>query len=188
MPRLLPTAAAFLLAALATQAAPARAQAAVHRCVGPDGTSIYSDRGCAGFDAAERPAPGEQPSPSTRAALQRGCARRPHQLAARLQAALASQDVNRVASVYDWAGKSTWEAQGIMERLHTLARDAVTTVVLEGSENAVAGPGIGAAVGGARVPERPERVRIERLPTPANTARYVHMALMERAGCWWVHF
>jgi hypothetical protein len=54
-----------------------------------------------------------------------GCARSPDQLQLLLRGAIALHDVNKIASVYNWAGMSTASAPGILTRLESLGHSPV---------------------------------------------------------------
>ena len=48
------------------------------------------------------------------------CVRSPTQLAIELRAGWGDRDVNRIAALYDWAGRGTAEAASVMSRLQSL--------------------------------------------------------------------
>lgn len=126
MPRPLPACAvlplpALLLAlalALALSAAPAQSQ--IRRCVGADGTHLYTDRACADLDASERlPRPGD--AGAFDRPIRRDCSRRLQDLVFELTAAIDARDVNRLAGVYHWPGTSSRGGYAIMSRLDAIA-------------------------------------------------------------------
>ncbi|MFC4727637.1 hypothetical protein [Coralloluteibacterium thermophilus] len=161
---------------------------AIHRCAGPDGVTIYSDRSCSALGAVELRAPATaadagtaRTRPDGRSAPP-GCARRPNQLAAQLRAALDSGDVNRVAGLYDWTGTGQRDAERLMHRLSILARDTIGSVGLEDA----AGLPLDPRQGDAATP--PAGIRIDRVPTPLFRDPVQRFRLVQRAGCWWVRF
>jgi hypothetical protein len=122
----------------------------VSRCASDDGAAIYTDGSCRavgarpvpmsanllrglaregvlGGDTNFRPTgtPQRAGGPgSTTARHQLGdaaCPRTPAELASRLRASLGDGQVNRLASLYDWSGKSAREAQPILARLERMS-------------------------------------------------------------------
>jgi hypothetical protein len=152
MNRLLPcTAALALLGASVPAATPALASSSLQRCIGSDGTEVYTDRACGRLGASAIPLPAgllgriardeaaerrRDPlaatvdaslpldagtAPAARRSPASGCAKSPAQLAADLRGALALGDVNRVAESYHWAGMSAKAGRHVMDRLQRLA-------------------------------------------------------------------
>ena len=147
---------AALVISAATAAPPdatdASSGAGIQRCEATDGTAVYTDKGCAPFDAHPTPMPGElltriamadtssfsarelspavyrdASEPMPEPALGRrpaadGCARSPRQLSVDLIGSFAMHDVNRVAESYHWAGMSQRQAMPVMQQLERLAR------------------------------------------------------------------
>lgn len=184
-----------LLLVLASTPAVCAAQAsAVNRCVGPDGVPVYTDRACDALGAVARPQAPDAASAAPREGAggrfaQRGCARRPEQLARELHAALMSGDVNRIAGVYDWTGLGGAEARSVLQRLQALPQQDVGTVALETADAAFSATSAGDASGApARAAAAPTAVRIERLHTSLQPTPPARMDLRQRAGCWWVRF
>jgi len=140
-------AAAGLVLSFVAAPAPAPAQDAgtgIQRCVGDDGTAIYTDKACTALGATASPMRGEllnrlvhtggggaggamtTPDTPLPAAIARrspasGCARTPTQLAMDLHGAWALGDVNRIAESYHWAGLGADQGRSIMQRLERLA-------------------------------------------------------------------
>lgn len=119
----------------------------IQRCVGSDGTPIYTDRPCvtlgaertpiaaetlrriASDRAATRPAVDDEfsgtarpASPVARRSAASGCARTPTQLTMDLQGAWAIGDVNRIAESYHWVGMSNKQGQQVLQRLDQLSK------------------------------------------------------------------
>lgn len=127
----------------------------IQRCRAPDGTSVYTDKPCAFFNARpeamsqdlgmrlaseasrEPEAYADEASsdailPTATAAgrrsLQDGCARTPTQLAMDIQASMALRDVNRLAESWYWVGMTQKQATPVMTRLqHLMQRQVVST-------------------------------------------------------------
>ena len=137
--------ATLLAAALLSLMPTAHAATAIQRCVGADGTPIYTDKPCAVFKAQRTPISGEllgriardrtanvlgggdfdgtpraTPAMARRSAAS-GCARTPTQLTMDLQGAWALGDVNRIAESYHWVGLRHRSGQQILRQLERLA-------------------------------------------------------------------
>lgn len=122
----------------------AKAATSIQRCIGADGTPIYTDKPCRLLDAQRAPMSGEllsriareqasgaaigdikgtlatAPTVARRSAAS-GCARTATQLTMDLQGSWALGDVNRLAESYHWAGIEHRRAQRIMKQLERLA-------------------------------------------------------------------
>ena len=152
------TLAVAILAAALPVSAPANASSSIQRCVAPDGTDVYTDKGCARLGATASPLPAEllariardeameqrnDPLAGTidasmpldagtmsigRRSPASGCAKSAGQLASDLQGALALGDVNRIAESYHWAGMSAEAGRPIMDRLQDLSTKTVIDV------------------------------------------------------------
>ena len=144
-----PIALLLLASAFATPAAQANGMH-VSRCASADGASIYTDGSCRAVGATPVPmsanlvrnlvregalggdenfrptgTPPRAGGPgSTRERHQLGdaaCPRTPAELASRLRSSLGDGQVNRLASLYDWSGKSSREAKPILARLERMS-------------------------------------------------------------------
>ena len=189
--RLLFTAALLWLAVVA---APARA-ADLNRCVAADGHPVFTDKPCADVGATIRPEPAAAPAPDATGAQPkrpRNCARTTDELRDGLRAALATGDVNQVASFYHWPGISGAESEDILKRLQAIAErptlaldlirprqaqtaDGYRTVASEQAAEASAIEPAAIELVQARSTDDPERIRTVLSLTPS-------------AGCWWVRF
>lgn len=141
---------AMLLLAVLSHCSVARASSHVSRCVSADGGTTYTDGSCRalggkpapmsanlmrnlaregalGGDGSFRPTPGTRGAggpTSARARHQLGgasCPRTPVELAAALRGSLGDGEVNRLASLYDWTGKSSSDARAILQRLERMS-------------------------------------------------------------------
>lgn len=195
-----PSRLALLLAVLSL---PADAGATVRRCIAADGTTIYTDRPCAHFDADEAvqateplsPAPalppriaGELPL-SAYGPAYADCARTPEALLFTLRRALEYRDINHLAGLYHWPGMGKYSATAVMGRLEDLAAQS------DGSAELVYPEAAFVVHNPQAYPDLPPEDPIGmRLPTfhngglseaapEATTLRIVH-----HAGCWWLSF
>ena len=140
---------ALLLLAAAGLAPGAQAATHVSRCSSADGGAVYTDGSCRavggrpvpmsanllrslaregalGGDSNFRPTGTPQraggPGSTTRRQLgDATCPRTPAELASRLRSSLGDGQVNRLASLYDWSGKSSREAKPILARLERMS-------------------------------------------------------------------
>ena len=140
-----------LLLASACLAAPARAAGThVSRCEAGDGSVVYTDGSCravggrpapmsanllrslareGAFDDDTSLRPTGTPASAAGPAGPRGqhqlgdatCPRTPAELASRLRTSLGDGQVNRLASLYDWSGRSSRQAKPILQRLERLS-------------------------------------------------------------------
>ena len=111
----------LLLAALAWLPHAALAQK-VHRCEGMDGKPVYTDKRCEDVGAMDAlPRTAVAPEGNTGgASLFSTCSRTLSDLVYRISSAIDNHDVNRLASMYQWAGVSDAAANRILDRLETI--------------------------------------------------------------------
>ena len=137
---------------------PAAATDAIVRCQAPDGSIGYTDRSCAVFGAesiaVDRYASGDlgDPSDAFNAPGQRapmsGCARTPTQLAMDVHAAIAMDDVNRLAASYHFAGMSSSAGERTLDRLQSLVgRSVIASEYFDASIASTSIAGFGEADG-----------------------------------------
>lgn len=203
MPRPLPACAVLplpaLLLALALSAAPAQSQ--IRRCVGADGTHLYTDRACADLDASERlPRPGD--AGAFDRPIRRDCSRRLQDLVFELTAAIDARDVNRLAGVYHWPGISSRASHGLMDRLDRVAQDPVLDIVaVRAAEPVVATqrPGLSATFASTlqaspsvapppRVHGPPVALRVHQAVGQGAAPSRTMFGLRQNLGCWWITF
>ena len=192
-----------LVLSLATLLLPTDAWAAVRRCIAADGTTIYTDRPCAHFDARESaPAPeppshaptlppripGEIPL-SAYGPAHADCARTPDALLFTLRRALEYRDINHLAGLYHWPGMGKYGATAVMKRLEALAAhsDGSADLIYPDAAFVVHDPQAYPDL----PPEDPIGVRLptfhkgglsEARPEPAT------LRIVRHAGCWWLSF
>lgn len=119
------------LAALAWAApVPVPAATPVQRCVTSDGRTVYTDRHCADLGAVSRIPPARTGGSRRDVHLHRiGCARTLPALTGEVAAAVRARDVNRLASIYHWAGVSNASARRILDRLEAVAARPLVDIV-----------------------------------------------------------
>ena len=117
----------LLAAGLLAMPSMANAQA-TQRCIGADGSTVYTDRPCADLGAIKR-LPPPPAAGSTLSAFRNSCPRRLSDLVHEVSAAIDSRDVNRLASVYLWSGVSTASANSVLDRLEAIVERPLVDIV-----------------------------------------------------------
>jgi len=178
----------------------------VHRCVGPDGSSVYSDQPCQSLGAVARQAPrrpaavGVHGFTTGTGTVAPGCARSLDGLLMGVRGALEARDVNRLATHYHWAGTSARGGRHLMDELEAIARRPLVAIDYVYAQPPAAqsealdfGPDTSAPAGGpgempdAPPPRLPQALRIEQASGPSDAgAVRTDFELRRHAGCWWV--
>lgn len=121
---------------LVTLLAMGSADAAINRCMGPDGILVYTDRSCESLGIAERgirtmPRRRVGGTPRVSARLGTGCAARaPEGLRSAVIDAIDNRDFNALAGLYNFDGRSRQTAAGVVRRLERMAKRPVLEVEL----------------------------------------------------------
>lgn len=162
--------AALLLIALALlfAAAPVAAQTDVHRCVGKDGSPVFTDQPCANLGArsiappaASSAAAPEGTSPSTGLL----CAQDMATLRVAVAQAFNLRDANRIGGLTLWTGYGSGGAVENIRNLDTVVKQ--TLLSLEGDE----ADGIDA---------------VTRIPGAGGASHHVHFSVVRESGCLWL--
>jgi hypothetical protein len=197
-------------------AAPGFAADGIHRCVGEDGVSIYTDQPCDSFGAIDRKpdaaAAGRSESvEATADATDSGftradCVRRTDTLLFELRRAIESQNVNQLAGLYHWPGIGTRASRGILDRLERIVARPLAAAELVFPEppppsDEVAWYGDMASEIASDAPiepvereeivrsEEPVAVHIEQSLPGEISPRFVeNLRLVRHAECWWLRF
>lgn len=203
----------LVLAALALPGA-AGAADVIHRCLAADGTTVYTDQPCGKLDAkpiaapepldpaAAKNAPSTIPRRAPGSTMDRGgavslggagrsdCVRRTDTLLFEIRAAIESRNVNRLAGVYDWAGKDSASAGAILERLGRIAERPLAAVEFRYPEPVLYDdPAALPVVSKPAPPDRPVGVRIvQQAPGEPVPSFEADLRLVRNADCWWVSF
>jgi hypothetical protein len=168
------------------------AQAQIRRCTGSDGTTIYTDRRCQDLGAVER-IPDASGARRGRMAANT-CPRNLQDLIYQLSDAIGSRDVNRLASVYYWAGQSTRNGYALMRRLDAIAQRPLADIVPVYPRRADTYPnadgdsddGTGMAYPQTTVQQAPIGLRLEQTLANGSTPSRTFLGLRRAYGCWWV--
>ncbi|MDG2525742.1 hypothetical protein P6166_10300 [Stenotrophomonas sp. HITSZ_GD] len=194
--------------ALALPATGARAQAAVNRCIGPDGQTVFSDRRCEDLGSISR-----MPPPALRdgeTGLYRyGCPRRLSELVGLLRTAVETHDVNRLSSLYLWGDVSNATANRVLSQLEAIAdrtlvdiapmypaeaTDAYAPITTPEPDAAYVPPDNSAATALAEAPyapatrPRPWGLRLEQVMANGSTPSRTVLRLRRQYNCFWVSF
>lgn len=159
---------------------PQAAHAQVRRCTAIDGTSVYTDRRCVDIGAVER-----LPREATRAGAARlyrnACSHNLQDLIYELTTSIDSQDVNRLAGIYHWAGMSSRSGYAVMSRLDAIVRRPLVDIVpvTPGTPEDDYYPQ-------TTVRRRPVALRIEQTLANGSTPSRTVLGLRQHFGCWWV--
>ena len=193
----------LLLSVCAFALRPAAAQSGIHRCVGANGESIFTDQACSDLHATERPQD-NLVHDGPRVVIARTCARKPDELLFDVRNALAAQDVNRFAGSYLWTGMGSRQAYSLMDRLVAFSARPLIDVQLVSSvpepdpyayapepEFDMPGPDSGELEQEpAPVREPPlDMIRIDQTRSakdPETATSYLR--IVPAAGCLWVSF
>lgn len=167
----------LLACALLSALPSARVHAQVRRCDVPGAGTVYTDRRCDALGGVERPA---TPAASQVHAHRAACPRTLRDLALEVGFAVDAKDVNRLASVYHWAGMSSAHAFAVMERLQAVVdRQLVDLqpVYPHGADDPYAYPPAGT---------RPVGLRLEQVSKNGHTPVRATFGLRRHLDCWWI--
>ena len=156
---------AIVLLLLLFVALPAAAQTAIHRCVGGDGSPVFSDQPCTSVGATSLlPAPSASAS-SDGPSAGLLCAKDMDELRDGLAQAFAARSANRVGGLILWNGYGSAGAVDNLRAMESLVRRSL--VALEGSE----GAGLDAVTSS---------------PGSEGPTRRAHFAVVRDSGCLWL--
>ena len=182
----------------------------IQRCRAPDGTTLYTDKPCAAFNATPEAAsvelgmrlanearidpqayedaarndavaaPGAAPG---RRSLQAGGARSPTQLAMDIQGAIALHDVNRLAESWYWVGMTQKQAMPIMSKLDSIARGDVVSTQYYNAQI-----GFGLQLASADNAQVDGRAGILQVAVSGRHAQSLELNVERYAGCYFARF
>ncbi len=165
---------------------PPTANAAVRRCQGADGGTVYTDRRCE--DVGAMPAP-SGPVQARRSPPRAGCARNLTELVLRVSTAIGHEDPNQLAGVYHWSGMSGRQSAAVMRRLDGVVHRPLAGIVpVMRQASADMGEAISDAEYYARRPldQRPVALRIEQSSVDGITPSHTVFGLQRHFDCWWI--
>ena len=158
----------LLTLALLFAAAPAAAQTEVHRCVGKDGSPVFTDQPCSNLGArsiappaASSTAAPQGTAPSTGLL----CAQDMATLRVAVAEAFNRRDANRIGGLTLWNG---FGSDGAVDNIRNLDATVKQTLLsLEGDE-----------AGGIDA--------VTRIPGGGGASRHVHFGVVRESGCLWL--
>lgn len=174
----------------------ARAQQ-VQRCTTLSGETIYSDKRCEDIGAIDRlpEVDKEKAQAGSSGSLYRGgCSRTLSDLVYQITAAVDAKDVNRLASVYQWAGVSNEAAARVLDRLEAVVKRPLVDIVpvrpaptpVLDESGAVVDSNSDGYYPQTATRQRPTGLRLEQTlangSTPASTVLNLHRS----QGCFWL--
>lgn len=211
LPFVLLMSAGALLPTAAAPAEAARAASGIHRCVGADGRSIFTDRLCDEVQGTDRPPPAAAAG-NVRLAPQM-CSRTREDLLWGVRSALEARDVNRFAAYYLWTGMGTVEAYRLMDRLAVFSErplvdaqllssaDLRQDAAVEASPAApleqtsaeeslgIAAPPSPEAPVAPAATHAPDLLRVDQMRAGDDAAsETTYFRLQPYAGCWWIRY
>ncbi|GHH47178.1 hypothetical protein [[Pseudomonas] boreopolis] len=174
----------ILLLSLLSVAAPLHAQQ-IHRCTGPDGTAVFTDRRCEDVGALARLPPATRLDGE--AGLYRhGCPRRLSELVDALRSAIDAHDVNRLSSVYLWPSLSDQAANRVLTQLEAIAERPLVDIAPLYPE--ARGPLPPDAATAPPSSPRPWGLRLEQTLANNSTPSHTILTLRRQYNCFWVSF
>lgn len=184
------TIACLLLILLATLAAPAAAQNAIHRCVDARGNPVFTDQPCSALQAS--PVQAAPPAANVAAAnapvpLQT-CAATDAELRQRVIDAFAARDPNRLAGLMLWRGYGHGAAVGDIRALGRLVRQPLLEIHLGGDsdDDPAAAASAGPPPAAASAPPPADELRLR--TSAADGERSARFAIARQAGCLWLRY
>lgn len=194
--------------ASATTPEPAPPQGAgdgrLHRCIGADGGTIFTDRRCQDLQAQEGVAPGAGAGAHWRGATfrVRSCARSQDDLLFGVRSALEAHDVNRFADYYHWTGMSSAEGYRLLERLNSFSERPLVDVQLSSGRSPesydmddyfLLPESIADMPDWSPEPPRPRPrshlLRVDQMRSDKDlSSQTTYFRLLTNAGCWWLQF
>ena len=183
----------LLLGAALYGAAPAFAQK-VQRCTTMSGETVYTDKRCEDVGAMDRLPQITSGSTSGTGLYRGGCSRTLSDLVYQITAAVENKDVNRLASVYQWAGVSNEAANSILDKLEAIVdRPLVDIVPVRPQPPPIVDPD-GVVIDDnsdgyypqTAAPQRPIGLRLEQTLKNGSTPSRTVFGLHRSYNCFWI--
>ena len=183
-PPVSPTANLVLLACVLASVLlwPFPAPAQVNRCMTADGIALYTDRRCT--DVGAVPGPVRTDAAGSGRIHRGGCARNLQDLMYEMTSAIDSGDVNRLASVYHWAGMSGSAGYAVMARLGAVVNRPLVDII----PVMPAGPDgeDGWLYPQTTVQSAPVALRVEQTLANGSTPSRTVFGMHRHFGCYWI--
>ena len=182
----------------------------LHRCIGGDGSAIFTDRACRDLQATDAPPPTADRLGPAVIVRTRNCARSQDDLLFGVRTALEAHDPNKLAEYYHWTGMGNSEGYRLMGRLANLSERPLLDVQLVSSaqvgtpmpplpppppldDSYARDDGLG-PYSESTPPEPPPRARADLLRVDQMRSetdyesQVTYFRLRSNAGCWWLQF
>ena len=173
-------------------AAPAAAQAPIHRCIGTNGGAVFTDQPCAALQATPV-SPGTQPGNVTAPPAAPPpilCAASPGELRRSVIDAFASRDANRLAGLMLWDGYGHGAAIADIRSLAQLMKQPLLDVDIPGGSAPAQTAGIDAPLATDTSPAPPpagDRLVLHIASNDGSgSPRELHFDIVHQAGCLWL--
>jgi hypothetical protein len=183
----------FLCAAMAAPL-DLQAQGAVKRCTTMTGETVYTDKRCEDLGAMDR-----LPGAGAGAALAGGqlyrgaCSRTLSDLVQQISGAIAAQDVNRLAGVYQWGGISNSAAHRVLDQLEAVVQRPLVDIVPVRPDPAPVLDELGNVVDSNHdgyyphtQPQRPIGLRVVQTLRNSATPSATTFGLRRSYNCFWI--
>ncbi|MGH8076531.1 MAG: hypothetical protein ACREPE_04295 [Lysobacter sp.] len=164
---------------------PLHAPTQVRRCTAADGSTVFTDRRCADIGGVER-LPRDGAAARMRQPYRGGCARNLQDLVFEITTAIDTRDVNRLASVYHWAGMSSRQGYALLARLDGVVKRPLVDIapVMPASPDGIDGD----LYPQTTVRRAPVGLRIDQTLANGITSSSTVFGLRKHFECWWVSF
>lgn len=177
-------------------AAPMTAHAQkVQRCTTMSGETVYTDKRCEDIGAMDRlpqVAPGS--SSGSGGIYRAGCSRTLSDLVYQITAAVENKDVNRLASVYQWAGVSNAAANSTLDKLQAIVDRPLVDIVpvrpqpppIVDADGVVIDDNSDGYYPQTAAPQRPIGLRLEQTLKNGSTPSRTVFGLRRSYNCFWI--
>lgn len=181
-------------AALYGTAVPAFAQK-VQRCTTMSGETVYTDKRCEDIGAMDRLPQVTPGSSSGSGGIYRaGCSRTLSDLVYQITAAVENKDVNRLASVYQWAGVSNATANSTLDKLQAIVDRPLVDIVpirpqpppIVDADGVVIDDNSDGYYPQTAAPQRPIGLRLEQTLKNGSTPSRTVFGLRRSYNCFWI--
>ena len=172
----------------------AHAQAKIQRCTAMNGETVYTDKRCEDIGAMDRLPQISAGSTGGSGVYRSGCSRTLSDLVYQITAAVQNKDVNRLASVYQWAGVSNASANSILNRLEAIVKRPLVDIVpvrprpapVTDENGVVVDENADGYYPQTAAPQRPVALRLEQTLANGSTPSQTVLGLRRSYGCFWV--
>jgi len=179
---------ALLCLVLLARALPVQAQTEIHRCIGANGTAVFTDQPCANLQAtpvSSAATPALDAAPATPPPIL--CAASLGQLRQSVVDAFASRDANRLAGLMLWEGYGRGAAIADIRALGELMKQPLLDVDIPGDNEPVPAASGNDPYAVATAPPVDQLV----LHTSGNAGaapREIRFGIARQAGCLWLRY